>query len=70
MIRSFRHKGLRELFMTGRSRRIRPDLLERCLIRLQALDLAARPEDLNVPGFNFHALRGVPQRYAVHVSGP
>ena len=32
------------------------------------LDYASRPEDMNVPGFNFHALRGKPTRYSVHVS--
>lgn len=26
----------------------------------------ARP----VPGFDFHALRGKPQRYTIHVNGP
>ena len=70
MIRSFRHKGLHELFMTGRSRRIRPDLSERCLVRLEALNLAERPGDMDVPGFDFHALRGSPKRYTVHVNGP
>ena len=70
MIRSFRHKGLHELFMTGRSRRIRPDLQERCLVRLEALNAAERPEDMSVPGFDFHALRGNPKRYTVHVNGP
>ena len=29
-----------------------------------------RPEDMNVPGFDFHALRGAPRRYSVHVNGP
>lgn len=29
------------------------------------------PEYLNLPGFNFHALRGYkPKRYTVHVNGP
>ena len=31
---------------------------------------ATRLEDLNVPGFDFHALRGKPQRYSLHVNGP
>jgi proteic killer suppression protein len=35
------------------------------------LHSAGSPEDLNIPGFNFHALRGhVPTRYTVHVNGP
>jgi proteic killer suppression protein len=56
--------------MTGRSRRVRADLVERCLIRLEALDLAHQPEDLNMPGYDFHGLRGEPRRYTVHVNGP
>jgi proteic killer suppression protein len=70
MIRSFRHKGLKELFETGRTRQIQKSLHERCLRRLDALDRARRPEDMNVPGFDFHALRGTPPRYTVHINGP
>src|SRR5215470_726034 len=30
-----------------------------------------RPEEMNVPGFDFHPLRGFkPPRYSVHVNGP
>ena len=25
---------------------------------------------MNVPGFNFHKLRGKPTRYTVHINGP
>jgi toxin HigB-1 len=43
----------------------------RALRRLDALDQASRPEDLNIPGFDFHALKGFnPTRYTVHVNGP
>ena len=70
MIRSFRHKGLKELFERGATARIQKMLHDRCLRRLDALDRAALPEDMNVPGFDFHALRGAPLRYSVHVNGP
>ena len=70
MIRSFRHQGLRQLFEQGSSRRIRPDLQARALRRLDALDAAESLKELNVPGFNFHPLRGSPRRYSVHVNGP
>lgn len=49
---------------------MRPDHVERVRRRLDELDIAKQPEDMNVPGFNFHKLRGKPQRYAVAVSGP
>jgi len=69
MIKSFKHKGLGELFETGRSRGVRQDLQSRCLRRLEALDQADVLKDLNVPGFDFHGLLGVPKRYSIHVNG-
>lgn len=70
MIKGFKHKGLAELFEAGRTRRVRQDLQSRCLRRLEALDQAEVLNDLNVPGFNFHGLHGVPKRYSIHVNGP
>lgn len=70
MIKSFRHKGLRELFETGKSRKVRPDLSARALRRLDALDAAASPSELNIPGFGFHSLKGRQERYALWVNGP
>ena len=34
MIRSFRHKGLAELFAKGHTAKVRPDLHHRCQVRL------------------------------------
>ncbi len=70
MIRSFRKKALERLWLTGRSVKIRPDLKSRCLRRLDAPNEAGTPRDMNIPGFNFHGLRGKPKRYSVHVNGP
>lgn len=70
MIKSFRHKGLAELFECGHSRKLRQDLKTRTLRRLDALDQAESLTDLNVPGFDFHGLQGKPKRYSIHVNGP
>jgi len=70
MIKSFKHKGLAELFERGQSRRVQPDLQARCLRRLEVLDQAESLNELNVPGFDFHGLRGNPKRYSIHVNGP
>ena len=70
MIRSFRHKGLKELYEAGRSAKVRADLRERCLRRLDALNAAKDLSKLNVPGFDFHGLEGKPKRYSIHVNGP
>jgi len=45
-------------------------MVKRCRIRLAALDETERLEDLNIPGFDFHSLRGKPKRYSIHVNGP
>lgn len=69
VIRSFRHKGLRELFETGRTRRIRADQQAKLLRLMDILDGAAVPADMNLPGAYFHKLRGNPERYSVRVTG-
>ena len=71
MIRTFRHKGLAELWSRNVSSKIDNRLQPRVLERLDALDAARRPEDMNIPGFDFHALKGFkPTRYTVHINGP
>ena len=70
MIKSFRHKGLADLFKTGHSAKVATPLQKRAQIRLDALDAAAALDELKQPGFNFHALHGKPQRYTIHVNGP
>lgn len=71
MIRSFRSKALAELWSKGRTARIDRRLHDRILVRLDRLDAVTAPEQMNLPGFNFHALMGfVPVRYTLHVNGP
>jgi toxin HigB-1 len=70
MIKSFRSKALADLWR-GRRSRIDARLHARILLRLDRLDVAAAPEEMNVPGFDFHALKGhKPTRYRVYVNGP
>jgi proteic killer suppression protein len=71
VIRSFKSKGLAELWENGRTRKIDAKMHERILRRLDRLDVIVPPEEMNVPGFDFHPLRGFkPIRYSVHVNGP
>ncbi len=70
MIKSFRHKALKDLFTKGKSAKVRAELQSRCLRRLDALDQAESLGDLKIPGFDFHGLRGKPKRYSIHVNGP
>ncbi len=70
VIKSFRHKALADLWNTGSSGKVAAALQDRAKRRLRALHQAARPEDTNISGFNFHPLKGKPVRYSLHVNGP
>lgn len=70
MIKTFANKQLKALWETGKSK-IDARLHQRILLRLDRLDAAVSAEDMNLPGFNFHALKGFnPTRFTVHVNGP
>ena len=70
VIRSFRDKALERFFETGDGRRLSVQNTRRIANILRALDDASRPEDMNLPGFRFHALAGRDKgRYAVSVTG-
>jgi proteic killer suppression protein len=58
MIRTFRHKGLEQLFQTGQSRLVAPELTARIRRRLDYLNRAREVNDVNVPGFRLHELKG------------
>lgn len=59
MIVSFADKHTEQLFRTGKSRRLSPEIIERAIRRLEYIDLAKNLEDLRVPPSNrLHALRG------------
>jgi toxin HigB-1 len=70
MIRSFRNRALAAFWQHGDTSRIRPDLVKRLTLRLSRLDAVVQPSGMNIPGFNFHRLRGRPPRYTVHINGP
>lgn len=60
-----------DLFRTGKTARIDAKMQTRILVRLDRLNSAVVPEDMNHPSFDFHALRGFdPTRYTIHVNGP
>jgi len=69
MIGGFRHKGLEDIHLTGKTRRIGADQVRKCVRILQLREAAERPEDMNVAGFRFHSLQGSPKRWSVRVTG-
>ncbi|MDQ3081570.1 MAG: type II toxin-antitoxin system RelE/ParE family toxin [Gemmatimonadota bacterium] len=69
MIQSFRHKGLKKFFVSGSTAGIQPHHARRLRMLLAALDTAQSTEDMNVPGFRLHPLKGQDRgRWSVWVS--
>ncbi|MEY4593132.1 MAG: hypothetical protein RIR18_2027 [Pseudomonadota bacterium] len=70
MIQNFQHKGLLRFFSHDERKGLNAKHIPRIERLLDRLDAAACPEDMNIPGFDFHGLTGFnPKRYAVSVSG-
>jgi proteic killer suppression protein len=68
MIKSFRHKGLAELFNTGSARKVQPKHVERLKMILTMLNAATHAGQMSAPGLRLHPLKGKPVgRYAVWV---
>ncbi|HEV8030569.1 MAG TPA: type II toxin-antitoxin system RelE/ParE family toxin [Stellaceae bacterium] len=68
MIRTFRSRPLRAYFETGRGSSLSVPNVARVGRMLRAIDAATRPEQLNLPGYHFHALRGA-RRWSLRVTG-
>ena len=71
MIKTFKHKGLKELFETGKSRRIEQRYVERCRQILAVIHGANNVLQVNLPGYVLHELK--PTRkgvWTVRVQGP
>jgi proteic killer suppression protein len=70
VILSFRHPGLEALFTASSAKRVPAALRPRIDRMLDRLDAAIRPQDMNLPGWRLHPLRGDRLgRWAVDVSG-
>ncbi len=57
-IKSFRHKGLEDFFYDGTTKGINPKHAAKLETRLDRLDAASSPEDMNLPGYRLHPLKG------------
>ena len=58
MIRSFKHKGLEQFFITGSKKGIQPDHAGKIARILDRLDACISPADMNLPGYRLHELKG------------
>jgi len=70
MIKTFADKHTYDLFITGKSKKYQPDILNRAIRRLEYIDLATCLEDLKVPPSNrLHALKDKRDgQYAISVN--
>jgi proteic killer suppression protein len=70
MIPSFRHKGLRRYYESGSLAGIQPQHARRLTMQLAALDSAQVIEDMDIPGFRLHPLKGSDRgRWSIWVNG-
>ena len=70
MIKSFRHKGLRRLHETGNVTGVQVAHAKRLRMQLAALDTALVVEDMDIPDFRLHPLKGQMRgRWSIWVNG-
>ena len=70
MIRSFAHKGLKEFFENGSKKGIQPEHAPKLGRMLDRLDASISPQDMNLPGYRLHPLKGDKQdMWSVTVNG-
>ena len=70
MIASFKHKGLERFFSSSSRRGIPAEFAARIERMLDKLDASRKPDDMHLPGYRFHILKGDQKgRFAVAVSG-
>ena len=70
MIIMFNHKGLEGFFVKGSYKAIPAQYAARIERVLDRLDAIVVPEDMNLPGYKFHELKGKRKGvYSVSVSG-
>ncbi len=58
MIKSFKHKGLERLFTKGSASGVQADYAPRITLMLDAIDAAEQVNELDLPGFRLHRLKG------------
>ncbi len=58
MIKSFKHKGLEVFFYDGSSKGINAQHEGKLGRILDRLDASENPQDMNLPGFRLHELKG------------
>jgi len=58
MIKSFKHKGLERFYLKGSTSGIQAKQAKKLRLQLAALDSAQSIDDLDIPGYRLHPLKG------------
>lgn len=58
MIKSFKHKGLKQFFEAGKKVGIQAKHAKKLRMQLTAIDTAQVIDDIDLPGFSLHPLKG------------
>jgi proteic killer suppression protein len=70
MVKTFRHKGLQKFYESGSLAGVQPHHAARLRMQLAALDTAQEIEDMSIPGFRLHPLKGRGRgRWSIWVNG-
>lgn len=70
VIKSFTHAGLEKFFQTGSKAGIQPAHAAKLRVQLTRLDAATSADQMNVPGYGFHELKGkMKGHFAISVNG-
>ena len=70
MIKSFKHKGLEKFYLKASSAGIQSKHVSRLRFQLAALDSAHQIDDIDIPGYRLHPLKGKRSGYwSISVSG-
>ena len=70
MIKSFKHKGLKKFFESGITKGIQSEHSNKLRMQLVALDTASNIEDIDIPGYRLHKLKGSHKsRWSISVNG-
>jgi len=64
MIKSFKHKGLQKYYDSGKLTGIQVAHKKRLRLQLIAIDTANNIDDVDIPGFNLHPLKGKRKEWA------
>lgn len=71
MIKSFRHRGVQRFYLTGSKAGIQAAHASKLARQLRQLNDAEGPEDMDIPGWSLHPLKGYDLKghWAVSVNG-